>query len=610
MPPRACHHRAVTRDRRLLAPPLLLALLAALAGGARPASAADAPITGEGSHWAASAIDQWRAAEPEFSSVSYAETGSTAGLTAFANGADDFAVTDLPYGLSGATPDVPARASRYVPAVGGGVALLFHVSAGGHLISNLNLSSAAIAGIFAGSITTWDDPAIAATNPNIALPDLKITPVVRSDAAGSSDVLTRWLAHEQPATWTCGETATFTACPQYDPAVQLARPGDTGVAAYIGQTTTNGTIGYVENSYAYQVGMPVASVQNALGTFTRPVPRNIVVSLSQATVAPDGTEDLDGLYAFRDYRTYPLAHYDYAVIPTASDDSGMTAAKRQSIADFLTYGLCAGQQAAAQLGYAPLPLNLVRVGLTQIRRLGPDADGGAVVGVSVPDVDTSLAHCDNPTFDKTDLNRDVLGLDVDGTPAPTGTPRIAGTVRVGAELAVRVGVWKHVRSYAVHWLADGSPISGATSPIYAVRPALLGKHLSVQITAVSGDGQRTTVTTAPTAAVAKGRLSMTRPTVHGRLRVGRLVYAGTSVMATSPEAQTDVPGNWPLQPGGNPAVSYRWYAGGRLIRGADHGYLTIGRAQVGKRLTVKLTARLSGYVTLTKTSRASGVVRR
>lgn len=606
---RACQHHAVIRDRRLLTPLLLLAVLAAAITGTRPASAATGvPISEDGSSWAFNAVDSWRSAIHTQVTVNDGSSGSVAGLQAFANHTIDFAVSDLPYGLpDGASPAQPARSSTYVPIAAGGLALPYNLTIAGQRVENLRLSSAAVAGIFAGTITSWNDPDIAATNPTLDLPALTITPVVRSDGSAATRVLTGWLAAVQPATWTCGELTFFAHCADGSGARQ-AKQGDNGVVGYLSQPLTNGSIGYAENSYAVASGLPVAAVQNTLGTFTRPTPKNVAVSLTQAHANADQTQDLGGVYSFRDYRTYPLSHYSYAVIPTSSADG--SAGTHQSMAEFLTYGLCAGQQTAVQLGYAPLPLNLVRTGLTQIRRLGPDADGGPYLGVDIPDNATALAQCDNPTFDTTDLGRDVLGLDVDGTPTPVGTPHVAGSVRVGANLAVRVGTWRHVRSYAVHWLADGTPIAGATSPVYAVRPALLGKHLSVRITATSGDGRRTTVTTAPTAAVARGRLSMTRPTIAGRLRVGRLVYAGTSVMATSPEAQTDVPGSWPLQAGGNPAVTYRWYAGGRLIRGADHGYLTIGRAQVGKRLTVKVTARLSGYVTLTKTSRASGVVRR
>lgn len=604
----------MTRDSRFLAPLLAIVLAAATAvaavTAAGPASATTyAPVSEDGSSWAFHLVDGWRAAVHTTMTVYAGSGGSVSGLQEFANHTVDFAVSDLPYGLAdGSSPAQPARSSTYVPIAAGGLVLPYNLTVGGQRVENLRLSSAAIAGIFAGTITSWDDPAITTTNKGLALPALKIIPVVHGEGAGSTRVLTRWLNAVQPEVWTCGERTVFAQCPSYDASVHQAKQGESGVLGFISQPITNGSIGYAENSSALASGLPVASVQNAGGDFTLPTSTNVAVSLTRAGTNADQTANLDDVYAFRDYRVYPLAHYSYAVIPTSSADG--TPDAHQTVAAFLTYGLCAGQKSAALLGYAPLPLNLVEAGLAQIRRLGPDADGGAVPGVTIPTVADAVAHCDNPTFDKTDLSRDVLGLGIDGVPASSGTPRVAGTVRVGAELAVHVGTWRHTRRYAVQWLANGSPIVGATKPLYAVRAAALGKHLSVRVTAISGDQQRTTVTSARTAAVAKGRLAIDGLAVGGNLRVGRRVYAAGSVMATSPQAQTDIPGNWPLYPVGNPVARYQWYAGGEPIRGATLGYLTLGRAQAGKRLTVRVVARAAGFVTLAKVSPRSGVVRR
>jgi phosphate transport system substrate-binding protein len=81
----------------------------------------------------------------------------------------------------------------------------------------------------------------------------------------------------------------------------------------------------------------------------------------------------------------------------------MTVAKRQTIADFLSYSMCTGQSKAGPYGYSPLPLNLVKASFTQIEKLGPQATPSAVKGVNVKNPSANLATCDNPTFVKGNL---------------------------------------------------------------------------------------------------------------------------------------------------------------------------------------------------------------
>ncbi len=78
------------------------------------------------------------------------------------------------------------------------------------------------------------------------------------------------------------------------------------------------------------------------------------------------------------------------IIPTSNTDRRMTPAKRQTLADFLTYSLCAGQSEAGPYGYSPLPLNLVKAAFGQVQKLGPTAEGGAVSGVTVKDPTANL----------------------------------------------------------------------------------------------------------------------------------------------------------------------------------------------------------------------------
>jgi phosphate transport system substrate-binding protein len=183
----------------------------------------------------------------------------------------------------------------------------------------------------------------------------------------------------------------------------IAQNGSDGVMNLVTSGAGNGTIGYTEYSYALNAGYPVAKVGNAAGYFTAPTALNVAKSLTHASIAADLTERLDAVYTYDDPRTYPLSSYSYLVLPTgdAGQDPAMSTAKRQTLADFLGYALCAGQRSIGPLGYGLLPRNLVQAGFDQIQKL-KDVD---------PAVDlsgTSVATCANPTFVAADPNRDYL----------------------------------------------------------------------------------------------------------------------------------------------------------------------------------------------------------
>jgi phosphate transport system substrate-binding protein len=204
----------------------------------------------------------------------------------------------------------------------------------------------------------------------------------------------------------------------------VAQSGSDGVMNFIASKAANGSIGFDEYSYALAKNYPVVKLENAAGYFTLPTQYNVAVALTQASIvgcskggscSPNGvpadtylTQNLDGVYTYGDARTYPLSSYSYMVIPTSKTDQRMTVPKRQTLADFLSYSLCTGQGLAGNYGYSPLPLNLVKAAFGQIEKLGPDAQGGAVKGVSIKNPSANLASCNNPTFVKGNLSANHL----------------------------------------------------------------------------------------------------------------------------------------------------------------------------------------------------------
>ena len=384
----------------------LLATVSAALLAVTPVLAAHAvdyvPISGAGSSWSSNALDQWRRNVEQYGMrVNYASTGSSDGRNQFANGTIDFAVSEIPYGLSdgGVVEPLPSRPFAYMPIVAGGTAFMYNLSAGGQQIANLRLSGEVIAKIFTGAITQWDDAAIAADNPTIDLPSRQIVPVVRSDGSGSTAQFTTWMSKQHASIWDsyCSAAGRSTPCgvtsnyPVISGKGFIAQPNSQGVAGYVSQAANVGTITYVEYSYALKTGFPVAKVLNSADYYVEPTASNVAVGLlgAQINTTPGDfylTQILDGVYNNADARAYPLSSYSYMIIPT-STNAPFTADKGKTLGAFANYFLCEGQQQAEVLGYSPLPINLVQAGLEQVRLIP-----------GVGDTVVNIADCNNPTF--------------------------------------------------------------------------------------------------------------------------------------------------------------------------------------------------------------------
>ena len=367
-----------------------------------PAQAASyVPVSGAGSTWSANAMDQWRRNVNQYGMrIDFQASGSSDGRNQYRNGTVDFAVSEIPYGLKdGNVVDLlPARPFAYMPIVAGGTAFMYNLKVGPNRVTQLRLSGEAIAKIFTGVITRWDDPAIKADNPGLALPPLKVVPVVRSDGSGTTAQFTAWLAAQYPDIWNaycqkvgrgtpCGFTSNFPSSPGF-----VAQSGSLGVSGYVKQDQSVGAITYVEYSYAKSAGFPAAKVLNKSGFYVLPTAEAVAVGLLGASINSDLTSNLANVYNSSDKRAYPLSSYSYMVIPT-SLDNGFTTEKGNTLADFAYYFLCQGQQQADLLGYSPLPINLVKAGLDQVRRIP-----GAVVE------NLDISKCNNPTFSSDGTN--------------------------------------------------------------------------------------------------------------------------------------------------------------------------------------------------------------
>ena len=382
----------------------LLGLVLALLGMGLPAQASNyVPISGAGSTWSQNAIDQWRRNVNQYGmQVNYQGTGSSDGRNQFRNGTVDFGVTEIPYGVrdQGVYDNPPTRKYGYMPIVAGGTSFMYNLKIAGKRVTNLRLSGPNIAKIFTGTISMWNDPALVKDNPGLALPARSIVPVVRSDGSGTTAQFTLWMSKQQRSTWDaycadnglstpCGQTSNY---PVKSGSSFVALAGSLGVSGYVAQTQSEGSITYVEYSYALNPGFPVVKVLNNAGYYTEPNAQNVAVALLKSSINDDQsssqylTQILDGVYNNTDPRTYPLSSYSYLIIPTAVEGA-FNIDKGRTLGAFANYFLCEGQQQTPLLGYSPLPLNLVKAGLAQVQR---------IPGMASQTVD--ISKCNNPTF--------------------------------------------------------------------------------------------------------------------------------------------------------------------------------------------------------------------
>jgi phosphate ABC transporter phosphate-binding protein len=392
---------ALARPAALTA--VVMSLTVMLAAGTANASGSHSQIQGSGSSWSANAVNQWIAdVQQNGLQVVFTANGSAQGRQDFAYKTTDFAVSDI--GYQGVDPGTGqndtslGRAFAYLPIVAGGTAFPYNLKIGNQQVKNLRLSGKTLALIFTNHITNWNDPEIKADNNGRSLPALRIIPVVHSEGSGSTAQLTQYLNTDYQSIWKPFNNGlgSFT---EYFPRAgsQIAQNGSDGVMNFISSAAANGSIGYDEYSYALSAGFPVVNVENSAGYFTAPDQYNVAVALTQALINSNPAspnyllQDLHKVYVYADPRTYPLSSYSYMLVPTASSDSRMTTAKRQTLADYLYYAVCQGQAEMGPIGYSPLPINLVQASFAQTAKLHT-ADPGVNL------TSENVANCHNPTF--------------------------------------------------------------------------------------------------------------------------------------------------------------------------------------------------------------------
>lgn len=216
----------------------------------------------------------------------------------------------------------------------------------------LRLSGKVLAGIYTGTVTAWNDPAIEALNPGVALPSLKIVPLHRADSSGSTFLFTSYLNAQDPNGWAPSNVATTVNWPSV-PGAQA----ETGSGSMVkGCAAIKGCIAYIGVSYLSPTSadhLGEAALANKSGRFSRPTANAIRSALAtfSSTTPASGTQSLINGAA-----GYPVINYEYAVVRT-SQRSPATAA---AIKGFLLWGITAGNafKYLAAVNFQPLPGNV------------------------------------------------------------------------------------------------------------------------------------------------------------------------------------------------------------------------------------------------------------
>lgn len=278
--------------------------------------------------------------------VTYNPTGSGTGKEEFGGNLVDFAGTDSLV----KDGDGPAAGSfLYVPTVAAPITISYNLSG----VEDLQLDADALAGIFQGTITKWDDEAIAADNPDADLPSKDIVMVHRADGSGTTTNFTKYLDKATEA-WTLGSGDTVAW-----PADSQAGQKNTGVAQLI--KDNDGAIGYVDLSDAEATQLTFAAIENKAGEFVAPTLEGASAALAGAVVAEDLSYDpldADGAEA------YPITAPTYLLVRTTYADQ----ATLDNVKGFITYLLTEGQDLAETVSYAKLPDELREQALAQLEK--------------------------------------------------------------------------------------------------------------------------------------------------------------------------------------------------------------------------------------------------
>ncbi|HMS65667.1 MAG TPA: phosphate ABC transporter substrate-binding protein PstS [Ignavibacteria bacterium] len=279
--------------------------------------------------------------------INYQSIGSGGGVKQITEGTVDFGASDSPMSNEEIEKADTKNNNKiiHIPTVIGSVVLTYNIPG---IDKNINLSGEAISGIYMGKIKKWNDPLIQKENTDVSLPDKDIIVTYRTDGSGTTFVFTDYLGKVSEEWKTGVGVAKDVKFP-----VGQGGKGNEGVTGLVKQLEYS--IGYVELIYALQNKLKYANVKNTEGEFISPNLESLTKAAEQS-VAEIPADLRQSITNAKGKGSYPISSYTYILIYENQKDPS----KGKTMKEFLTWALSTGESFAKDLGYAPLPADVVK----------------------------------------------------------------------------------------------------------------------------------------------------------------------------------------------------------------------------------------------------------
>ena len=330
-------------------------VVAALSLAAAPASAQKVQINGAGATFPYPIYSKWfseyNKLHPDIE-INYQSIGSGGGIRQVTNQTVFFGATDGP--MTDEQQQAAAGKILHFPSVLGGDVPVYNIPG---VDAELKFTGPVLADIFLGKITKWNDAAVARLNPGVKLPGADITVCHRSDGSGTTYIWVDFLSKVSPEWKKKVGVATSVNWP-----VGIGGKGNEGVAGLVKQTP--GSIGYVELIYALQNKIDYGSVQNMAGEFVRATTESVSAAAAAAAtqMPPDFRVSITNAPG---KGVYPISSFTWLLFYESPKDKQ----RARIMVDFMKWALAEGQRFAPELGYAPLPKEVVALETNALKKI-------------------------------------------------------------------------------------------------------------------------------------------------------------------------------------------------------------------------------------------------
>ena len=296
-------------------------------------------------------FDEYHKIHPE-AQINYQPIGSGGGIRQITNQTVFFGATDGP--MTNEQLQAAPGKILHLPTVLGAVVPVYNVPG---LTADLKFSGGLLADIFLGNVKKWDDPAIAKLNQGVKLPSTDITVVHRADGSGTTYIWVDFLSKISPAFKSKVGVNTTVNWP-----TGVGGKGNEGVSGLV--TQTPGSLGYVELIYALQSKIKYGSVQNMAGEFAQAS----VESVTAAAAAAAAQMPADFRVSITNAPgtgVYPISSFTWLLLYENPKDKN----RARIMTEFAKWALTEGQKFAPQLGYAPLPAEVVKLEMAALAKV-------------------------------------------------------------------------------------------------------------------------------------------------------------------------------------------------------------------------------------------------